>query len=98
MNIYKGMHFLTALLHLFNITPNKGVIKQLGTFYMDLNCLKYEYCQLYMVKKFDPSTYRGVIPLNDRNPQIFVGLHKFWDEIPPFWKKSRTRYRAHEIN
>ena len=43
-------------------------------------------------------TYRDVIPLNDRNRQIFVGLLKFRDEVPPFWMKSRTSYRAREIN
>ena len=44
------------------------------------------------------STYRGVISQNDHHRQISVGLHKFYDEVPPYLTKSRTSYRAHEIN
>ena len=44
------------------------------------------------------STYRGVTLQNDHHRQISVGLHKFYDEVPPYLMKSRTSYRAHEIN
>ena len=44
------------------------------------------------------STYRGVISQNDHHRQTSVGLHKFYDEVPPYLMKSRTSYRAHEIN
>ena len=44
------------------------------------------------------STYRGVTLQNDHHWQISVGLHKFYDEVPPYLMKSRTSYRAHEIN
>ena len=44
------------------------------------------------------STYRGVISQNDHHRQTSVGLHKFYNEVPPYLMKSRTSYRAHEIN
>ena len=44
------------------------------------------------------STYRGVISQNDHHRQISVGLHKFYDEVPPYLMKSHTSYRAYEIN
>ena len=44
------------------------------------------------------STYRGVTSQNDHHRQISVGLHKFYDEVPPYLMKSRTSYRAHGIN
>ena len=44
------------------------------------------------------SSYRGVTLQNDHQRQISVGLHKFYDEVPPYLMKSRTSYRAHEIN
>ena len=44
------------------------------------------------------STYRGVTSHNDHHRQISVDLHKFYDEVPPYLMKSRTSYRAHEIN
>ena len=31
------------------------------------------------------STYRGVTSQNDHHRQISVGLHKFYDEVPPYW-------------
>ena len=44
------------------------------------------------------STNRVVISQNDHHRQISVGLHKFYDEVPPYLMKSRTSYRALEIN
>ena len=44
------------------------------------------------------SMYRDVISQNDHRRQISVGLHKFYDEVPPYLMKSRTSYRANEIN
>ena len=44
------------------------------------------------------STYRGVVSQNDHHRQISVGLHKFYEEVPPYLMKSRTSYRAREIN
>ena len=39
------------------------------------------------------STNRGVTLQNDHHRQISVGLHKFYDEVPPYLMKSRTSYR-----